>query len=90
LKEKLEKLACLEQCLAAHLRSKRFNSPACPDGHRKPPLEAFSRETCGHARASRHPVRTGFAMGADPTTAPGIYWIPALASLRSLGRNDGE
>jgi hypothetical protein len=35
-------------------------------------------------------VRTGFAMGADPTTAPGIYWIPALASLRSLGRNDGE
>jgi hypothetical protein len=54
------------------------------------PLRLFLEKPAVTPAASRHPVRTGFAMGADPTTAPGIYWIPALASLRSLGRNDGE
>jgi hypothetical protein len=30
----------------------------------------------------------GVPAGADPTSRHGDYWIPALASLRSLGRND--
>jgi hypothetical protein len=30
------------------------------------------------------------APSTDPAMGPGVYWIPALASLRSLGRNDGE
>jgi hypothetical protein len=36
--------------------------------------------------SSRHRLRDG----RRSTTAPGAYWIQALASLRSLGRNDGE
>jgi hypothetical protein len=50
----------------------------------------FRARDC-HARESGVQYALASRHDDDPTTARGgVYWIPALASLRSLGRNDGE